>query len=405
MKRGVPLVDHKTRVLNAIQFKAVDRPPFDLFDESGFLFTEGRYDPAKRIGLTIEQQIYARIQFHKEFDTDLIFDAPVLGQTKSSFQAHLLPDHSAQYELKSAFFPLTACLWIPWSPNVIPKPGHSLDETDNIGYAIEWDNGLKLQLFLETASGNISGYDKLMKNREEWGLWRQVFMPSFERFDYSLIDKILRETKGDVALYGTVCCPFSMVAVLLGLEKAITLFFDDLEFAQELMRFFSDTVIEVGKDLIRHEVDILRIGGAWTSLLGPQMYEQFVLPYHRMIAGALREAGGFTILHCCGHVNKMLESYAKGSWDGLEPLTPPPLGDVVLEEAKHRVGDKTCLKGNLDPVHVLKEGGADCVARATRECLAIGSRNGGYILSVADCMAPGTPKAHMEIVVDIVHRY
>ena len=133
------------------------------------------------------------------------------------------------------------------------------------------------------------------------------------------------------------------------------------------------------------------------------IYEEFVLPYHQRMSAAFRASGGYSILHCCGFVNPMLESFAAAGWDGLEPLTPPPLGDVTLADAKRRIGGSVCLKGNLDPVHVMRFGDADSVARCTEECLEVGSRGGGYILSVADCMAAGTPKRHMQVVADIVH--
>jgi len=398
-------MDHKTRVMNAVRFKPVDRPPFDMFDECGDLFTDGLYDPALRMGLTLEEQIGARIRFHREFDTDLIFDAPVIGADSCGFTARLSGEDADRFELTGAFFPFDACLWMPWSPRVVPRPGHALREVDNINYVLEFHNGLLLPMQVETASGNPSGYDLLAKSRDEWPLWREVFTPSFESFDYSHVARIVRETRGDVALYGTTACPFSLTAVLLGIEAACMLFLDDPDFARELMEFFTGTVIEVGRELHRHGIDALRIGGAWTSVLGPGFYEQFVLPWHRRMSDALRDTGVLTVLHCCGHVNAMLESFAKAGWDALEPLTPPPLGNVTLAEAKRRVGGTVCLKGNLDPVHVMKMGTRDAVARATEECLCVGATNSGFILSVADCMAPGTPRAHMEIVADIVHRH
>jgi hypothetical protein len=398
-------VDRKTRVRNAVLFKDVDRPPFDLFDECGSLFTDGHYDPSLRMGLSLKEQIEARLRFHQEFDTDLIFDAPVIGAGESSYRSHVAPEFADRFEVCAALFTVSACLWMPWTPRVVPRPGHSFGETENIGFVIEWDNGLALPMFVETASGNPSGYDTLMKDRNEWPLWKQVFTPNLAGFDYSLTDWILEQTGGDVALYGTIICPFSLVAILLGLEKGITIFLEDPEFARELMEFFTAASIEAGRDLIRHGVELLRIGGAWTSLLGPEMFRELVLPYHRRVSDALRAVGGLTLLHCCGHVSRMLEAYAEAGWDGLEPLTPPPLGDTRLEDAKRRVGDRVCLKGNLDPVHVMLEGDRDSVARAARDCLAAGMPGGGYVFSVADCMAPGTPRAHMEIVADIVHGY
>jgi len=293
---------------------------------------------------------------------------------------------------------------MPWSPHLVPRPGHPSADSATIEYVIEWDNGLRLPLYLETASGNPSGYERLMRDREEWPLWKQVFTPDFSRFDYTLLQRIVSATGGDVALYGTVIGPFGGLTLLLGLEQAATVFLDDRPFADELMSFFTDTAIEVCRDMFRRGVDVVRIGGASTAVLGPRLYESFVLPYHRRMSAAIRQCGGRSILHCCGHVSVMLESFAAAGWDGLEPLTPPPLGDATLQDAWRRIGGKVCLKGNLDPVHLMRFGTADAVEKETRRCLEIGGRKGGYILSVADCMAPGTPRAHMEIVSEIAHR-
>jgi hypothetical protein len=395
-------VDHKSRVLNAIRLRKVDRPPFDLFDECGLLFSGDAYNPAQRTSLSLEQQIEARIAFQREFDTDLIFDAPVIGTSEARFRARLPAPAAENYELKQAFFPLTACLWMPWSPHLAVRPGRIPQKTDAIEYDLEWENGLRLPMFLETASGNPSGYETLMRDREQWPLWKQVFTPDFSGFDYSLLERMRSATGGKVALYGTVVGPFGALTLLLGLEAAATLFFDDPAFARELMRFFTDTAIEVCRDMFRHGIDVVRIGGASTAVLGPRLYEQFVLPYHRRMSGAIRESGGLSILHCCGHVNAMLESFAKAGWDGLEPLTPPPLGDTTLEDAWRRIGGKLCLKGNLDPVHLMRFGRPEAVREETRRCLAIGG-DGGYILSVADCMAPGTPRRHLQIVSEVAH--
>jgi hypothetical protein len=402
-------MDHKTRVLNALTHREVDRPPFDLFDECGSLFTASAYDPALRVTLSPAAQVEARIRFQAEFDTDLIFDAPVLGASEAKLTAGMAGDAGASWEIREAFFPLTACLWMPWSPHLVAKPAGSAPDRGPGGsavieYDIDWDNGLHLPLFLETASGNPSGYELLMRDRGDWPRWKQVFTPDFGAFDYSLLRRMIAATRGEVAMYGTVTGPFGALTLLLGLEAAATVFLDDRRFADELMGFFTDTAIEVCRDMFRHGVDVVRIGGASTAVLGPRLYEEFVLPYHRRFAAAIRQAGGLSIFHCCGHVNAMLESFAAAGWDGLEPLTPPPLGDTTLADAWRRIGGRVCLKGNLDPVHVMRFGTPDAVAEQARRCLRIGGRKGGYILSVADCMAPGTPREHMQIVSEVAHQ-
>jgi hypothetical protein len=397
-------MDHRARVLNVLRMREVDRPPFDMFDEGGLLFSGDAYDPALRASLSLAEQVEARVAFQREFDTDLIFDAPVVGASEAGFRVKLSADAAESWDLMQAFFPVTACVWMPWSPHLVRRAGAALPrEASSIEYDIEWDNGLRLPLYLETASGNPSGYETLMRDREEWPLWKQVFTPDFSRFDYGHLDRMRAASGGSVALYATPIGPFGALTLLLGLERAATLFFDDPQFAEELMLFFTEAAIEVCRDMFRHGVDVVRVGGASTAVLGPRLYEHFVLPHHRRMSAAIRQAGGLSILHCCGHVNAMLESFARAGWDGLEPLTPPPLGDITLEDAWRRVGGKLCLKGNLDPVHLMRFGTAEAVERESRRCLEIGGRGGGYILSVADCMAPGTPRSHMQIVSEVAH--
>ena len=398
-------MDRKTRVWNAIHFQPVDRVPFDMFDEAGYLFEAGCYDPAQRLWLSLEEQVEARIRFHREFDTDLIFDTPVLGAGQVGFTARLTPEYASRYELHFATFPVVAGLWHPWPPHLVPKPGVDPSQDDRIELTVEWTNGLHCDLTIEAASGTAAGYEVLMHSREQWPLWRDVLTPQLDDFDYRHVNRICEATAGDIALYGTVASPYGTFSLLFGVEQSTFLFYDDPEFANEVMGWLTDVAIQVGKDLIQHGVDVLRIGEATSSLLGPRFYRQNVLSHHQRMHKALRSAGGATIVHACGHSSGLLEAFADSGASGIEPLTPPPLGDTLLADAKRRVGGRVCLKGGLDPVHVVGSLSAREVAEDTLRCLSEGSPGGGYILSVADCMVPGTPIENMRAIAETVHDF
>ena len=398
-------MDHKTRVWNAVHFKPVDRIPFDIFDEAGYLFEGNRYDPAQRLRLSLEDQVAARIRFHQEFNTDLIFDTPVLGEGQVSFTVRLAPKYAERYDLHFATFPVTAGLWHPWPPHLEPKPGVDTTEDDRIELIVEWENGLSCELTIEVASGTAAGYEVLMHSREELPMWKEAYTPRFDAFDYRYVDQIIEATGGDVALYGTIVGPYGMFSLLFGIEQSTYLCFDEPEFASEVMDWLTDVTIEVGKDLIRHGVDMLRVGEATCSLLSPRFYRRHVLPHHERMNDALREAGGATIVHACGQSSALLEAFAESGVSGVEPLTPPPLGNTDLADAKRRVGDRMCLKGGLDPVHVVGPLTPEQVAAKTRRCLDIGSPGGGYILSVSDCMVPGTPLENMRAIAEVAHSF
>jgi len=82
---------------------------------------------------------------------------------------------------------------------------------------------------------------------------------------------------------------------------------------------------------------------------------------------------------------------------GLECLDPPPLGDVRLEEAKKRVGDRVFIKGNIDPVNMLLFKTADKVKEDAKYRIEIGKPEGGFILSTACSIAPHTKRENVQI--------
>ncbi len=398
-------MDHKTRVRNAVQFKPVDRVPFDMYDESGYLLDGDLYDPAQRLHLSLADQVAARIRFHQEFDTDIIFDTPVIAEGQVPYTVNLTPGCAERYDLLSALFPLTCGVWHPWPPHIEPKPDVDTAQDRHIELIVEWENGISCELTVEMVSGTTAGYEVLMKTREEWPLWQETLTPRFDAFDYRYVDRIIEATGGDIALYGTIADPYSMFATLFGIEQSTYLLYDDPDFAGEVMDWLTDITIEVGKDMVRHGVDMLRIGAATASLLNPTLYREHVLPRHRRMNNALIDAGGIPVMHICGRSNALLEAVADADTPALETLTPPPLGDVELAEAKRRIGDRVCLKGNLDPVHVVAKLPPETVAAETRRCLETGSPGSGYILSVADCMVPGTPLENMQAIAETVHGF
>ena len=397
-------MDRSHLVWNAVHFLPVDRVPFDLYDEAGYLFTEGHYDPRRRLDLSIGEQVDARIRFQQEFDTDLIFDAPVVGAAQVPCTVRLAPGHAERYTLLSASFVVTAGLWHPWPPHIKPQPGADVSQDDRIGLIFEWENGLSCHISVETASGTMAGYETLARSLDEWPLWQATYTPRLEAFDYRYIEQI-RQAVPDLALYGTIIGPYGAFSTFFGIEQSAFLFYDEPELAGHILDWLTDVAIAVGSDLICHGIEFLRIGEAPCSLLGPALYRKHVLPRHQRLTKALRHAGGVPFIHSCGHADAMLEAYVDAGFSGIEPLTPAPLGNVNLAAAKKRVGGKACLKGNLDPVHVVAKLTPARVAAETKSCLEVGSPGSGYVLSVADCLVPGTPFENLRAISEVVHSF
>jgi uroporphyrinogen decarboxylase len=91
--------------------------------------------------------------------------------------------------------------------------------------------------------------------------------------------------------------------------------------------------------------------------------------------------------------------------DIIATLTPPPVGDVDLAEAKKRVGDKTCLKGNIDLIYVLLKGTPELVRKSVREAIDAAADGGGFILSTSDSIREGTPVENVRAYSEAAREY
>jgi len=82
-------------------------------------------------------------------------------------------------------------------------------------------------------------------------------------------------------------------------------------------------------------------------LQSPADFEEWVVGPDRKLNDRIRSAGGIVLVHCHGRMGAVLEGFVRMHADALHPIEPPPMGDVTLVEAKHRVGRDLCIVGNV----------------------------------------------------------
>ncbi len=87
-----------------------------------------------------------------------------------------------------------------------------------------------------------------------------------------------------------------------------------------------------------------------TSLISPTLYRRYSLPQIRDFVGVCHRHGKKAILHMCGKLRDIVRELAETGLDGINALTPPPVGDLPFEEAFDALGDGLIILGGiLDP--------------------------------------------------------
>ena len=82
--------------------------------------------------------------------------------------------------------------------------------------------------------------------------------------------------------------------------------------------------------------------------LRPHLFREYVVGYDAPMVKAIQRTGGFARIHSHGRLRLILDEIASTGCDGLDPIEPPPQGDVTLAEVRERHGQQMVLFGNLE---------------------------------------------------------
>lgn len=174
---------------------------------------------------------------------------------------------------------------------------------------------------------------------------------------------------------------------LFGIEPLIMATFEDPEWVHTFLKILYDRKKVYIDSLKGSKYDVLELGGgdASTTVISPDIFNEFVAPYDSRLIEAAHNAGQRISYHTCGGMMPILEDLAAMKPDAMETFTPIGMGaDVDLAEAKRRIGDKVCMIGGFDQFHFLK----DCTEEETRvevrRCFEAAGQGGGFILCPSD---------------------
>jgi hypothetical protein len=82
--------------------------------------------------------------------------------------------------------------------------------------------------------------------------------------------------------------------------------------------------------------------------LPPRLFEEYVVRYVAPMIRDVHAHGGYARIHCHGRLNHILDLIAGMGADALDPIEPPPQGDIELREVRQRHGRQLVLFGNLE---------------------------------------------------------
>jgi MtaA/CmuA family methyltransferase len=157
--------------------------------------------------------------------------------------------------------------------------------------------------------------------------------------------------------------PCAEAADLRGINQLMLDFYDDQAFVRDLFEFVVEMELAFARAEIAAGADLIAIGDAAASLVGPQIYVSVVWPYEKKMVDAIHALGAPVRLHICGDTRAILEGVGLLGCEivDLDYLTP-------VAQAREKWVPRQVLMGNLDPVRILRDGTPDDILRELAEC-------------------------------------
>ena len=223
---------------------------------------------------------------------------------------------------------------------------------------------------------------------------------------YAIFDYLLERVGDKYSIHGEITSPFDYFLDLLGYENALMALMLEPEKCKPILARYTLGVKKIAVGMCRKHIDAIKISSPFAGMgfISPDIYSEFVLPYEREIIKAIRDAGKHVYIHTCGSISDRLELMCQSGASGLECLDPPPVGNVDLEDAFRRIGDRMFIKGNIDSVNTLLVGDDEKIRNDVRRIIKTGKTVGkGFILSTACSIAPLVPKERIHLLSEIIY--
>lgn len=141
--------------------------------------------------------------------------------------------------------------------------------------------------------------------------------------------------------------------------------------------------------------------GNYASYFGEYMEE-----YYRRRLGQIHKAGKFAVVHLDGTVRGLLPKLAACGFDGIESVTPAPVGDVEIEELRSLTANsKTIIWGGIPGAMFARPWTADDIRSHTRRVLDALWPEGRLIVGSADQIPPDGDIDFCRVIADTIEEY
>jgi len=216
----------------------------------------------------------------------------------------------------------------------------------------------KLRTTFETVSYQFSGSREVgtefpieypVKGPQDF----KAFASVFEDVEYQVdpegvaaLNKRIAEIGDDgITILWAPSSPLGMcVRYYTGVETLAYAYFDCRRALEELLEIIGESFLKKQRLLAELGADgTINGDDTTTRAISPAMFRDLEMSYLNRAAAINHAQKKLYVHHSCGHIDGLLDLYAKTGMDAVDILTVKPLGDCTIKDAKRRLGKQIVM--------------------------------------------------------------
>lgn len=228
-----------------------------------------------------------------------------------------------------------------------------------------------------------------------------VIAPDMERFEQDF--KLYGDDALLLPLLGVHCKTAfqSLVEHWVGTVALTYALYDEPDVVEECLAVMQARDEETVRNAVNSSADgFIFWEDSSTTNISPAFFEKYTKPEIDRWGDLVHDNGKLLIHHACGHLKDLLPLMGSSNIDAIESISPPPTGNVTLQEAAAIVPDHIALIGGLEPVRLLS-GTVEDVKNDARQLIRdLSGRR--FVLANSDSCPPGVAYEKFLAVTELV---
>jgi hypothetical protein len=227
-------------------------------------------------------------------------------------------------------------------------------------------------------------HEHFIKGPDDYRVMEYCYRDMIFRDNFDAIREAQRRVGGDgIVLLRIAKSPVQeMLYQMMGLEQ----FAVDYQERRDLFDSLHATMVKRYEELYdfaaESPAEILQLGdNIYSDVVGRERFRRYLMPEYKKIVARIAGTGKRLAVHMDGNLKSLQADIADATFDIVEAITPPPMGDVSIKEARASWPGKALWINFTSSMHIEPP---DVIEAHTRELVAEAGTKKGFAVSVTE---------------------